>query len=161
MPLPCKHSACRPTKRRLSRVASNSTYLSDSATHDAGGPGGVCNCWPRFWCASGSKLGRIVHAQILANPMCPFSSNAIGSHQAPLRAILLVFFRRTPSEPTFCTRSQKGTFKGFPPSGIYFSLFESSVQKLVFRALLGPSMRVLGSLCVFGRNRFHRMVQMI
>ena len=35
------------------------------------------------------------------------------------------------------------------------------VQKLVFRALLGPSMRVLGSLCVFGRNRFHRMVQMI
>ena len=27
------------------------------------------------------------------------------------------------------------------------------VQKLVFRALLGPCMRVLGSLCFFGRNR--------
>ena len=73
-----------------------------------------------------SKFGRECTLKYLVIPMGTFASNAIGSHPAPLRATLFIFFSKYLFRNLFFgTRSQKGNFKPFPTKWYTLSLFES------------------------------------
>mgnify|MGYP005680703967 CR=1 FL=1 len=67
-----------------------------------------------------------MRSQYLVIPMCPFASNAIGSHRAPPDATLFNFFSKDLFRNLFFgTRSQKGNFKPFPTKWYTLSLFQS------------------------------------